>query len=280
MLCLTGEAEFAAHMERSLYNALPGAVNSDCVTVNGGLPFDSYSPLLPGLRGRQMGGYKTMDNGTYYGCCACIGAAGLGLTGMSAAVREAGGIVLNPYLPGAIRTGTPGGAALTLDVDTTYPVGGDVRIAVHPEKAERFALKLRVPDWSEKTTPGHYAEVERLWQDGDTVELTLDMRVMPVRPEDYGVSSGEAPYMALRRGPLVLARDARLGQSVDAPVELVQNDDGSVAAALSEYSPLCCVVAMDVQLADGTTMPVIDYVSAGKTGQEDSRMCAWIPMKR
>ena len=291
MLCLTGEAEFAAHMERSLDNALPGAVNSDCVTVNGGLPFDSYSPLLPGLCGRQMGGCKPMENGTYYGCCACIGAAGPGLIGMSTAVCKADGIVLNQYLPGALRTGMPGGAALTLDVDTTYPVGGDVRIAVHPEKAERFALKLRVPDWSEKTTlrisgekmvcmPGHYAEVERLWQDGDTVELTLDMRVMPVRPEDYGVSSGEAPYMALRRGPLVLARDARLGQSVDAPVELVQNDDGSVAAALSEYSPLCCVVAMDVQLADGTTMPVIDYVSAGKTGQEDSRMCAWIPMKQ
>ena len=63
-------------------------------------------------------------------------------------------------------------------------------------------------------------------------------------------------------------------------MELVQNDDGSVAAELSEYSPLCCVVAMDVQLADGTTMPVIDYTSAGKTGQEDSRMCAWIPMKQ
>lgn len=291
VLCLTGEAEFAAHMERSLYNALPGAVNSECVTVNGGLPFDSYSPLLPGLRGRQMGGYKTMENGTYYGCCACIGAAGLGLIGMSAAVCEAGGIVLNQYLSGILRTGTPGGAALTLDVDTTYPVGGAVRIAVHPEKAERFALKLRVPEWSEKTTlrvcgeemvcmPGHYAEVERLWQDGDTVELTLDMRVMPIRPEDYGVSSGAAPYMALRRGPLVLARDARLGQSVDTPVELVQNDDGSVAATLREDSPVRCVVAMDVQLADGTIMPVIDYASAGKTWQEDSRMCAWIPMKR
>ena len=106
VLCLTGEAEFAAHMERSLYNALPGAVNSDCATVNGGLPFDSYSPLLPGLCGRQMGGCKPMENGTYCGCCACIGAAGLGLISMFAAVCEAGGIVLNPYLPGALRTGT------------------------------------------------------------------------------------------------------------------------------------------------------------------------------
>lgn len=57
-------------------------------------------------------------------------------------------------------------------------------------------------------------------------------------------------------------------------MELVQNDDGSVAAALSEHSPVRCVVAMDVQLADGTTMPVIDYASAGKTWQENSRMCA------
>ncbi len=69
VLCLTGEAEFAAHKERSLYNALPGAVNSDCATVNGGLPFDSYSPLLPGLCGRQMGGCKPMENGTYCGRC-------------------------------------------------------------------------------------------------------------------------------------------------------------------------------------------------------------------
>ena len=83
LLCLTGNTKYADQMEISFYNALLGAINTDEVKINGGLPFDSYAPLLPGLRGRQMGGYQVMENNTYYGCCACIGAAGLGLFGIA-----------------------------------------------------------------------------------------------------------------------------------------------------------------------------------------------------
>lgn len=286
VLCLTGDAYFADCMERSMYNALPGAINSDCVTTNGGLPFDSYSPLLPGLRGRKMGGYKTMENGTYYGCCACIGAAGLGLSGTASAMCAQDGIVLNQYLPGTIHTCTPSGSALELEIRTAYPADGHIRMIVKPEKAEEFALYLRIPQWSEKTElvlcgekiaarAGEYTILNRLWQKDDAIELELDMRIMPIRPEDYGVSSEEAPYMALRRGPLVLARDARLGQDVDAPVRPILNEDGSIAAELTDASPVHCVVSLNVALSDGTGMPMIDYASAGKTWSDESKMCAW-----
>ena len=118
LLCLTGDARYADRMEQSIYNALTGAINTERVTINGGLPFDSYSPLLPGLRGRKMGGYKEMENGTYYGCCACIGAAGLGLIGMASATASADGLFVNLFLNGRIKTLTPAGQALTVSAAT------------------------------------------------------------------------------------------------------------------------------------------------------------------
>ena len=290
VLCLTGDAAFADHMEQSIYNALIGAVNSERVTVNGGLPFDSYSPLLPGLRGRKMGGYKEMENGAYYGCCGCIGSAGMGLIGMSAVVCAKDGLYVNLFLPGRVNALTPSGRPIRLIIGTCYPAGGTVRVAVSPEASETFTLGVRVPAWSEKTslsvngepvdvTPGEYARVTREWKKGDCVLLTLDMRVLPVRPEDYGVSSADAPFMALRRGPVVLARDARLGQAVDAPAAPAFREDGSAQAYLCGGAPFPANIALAVRLQDGGFMPMVDYASAGKTWQEDSKMCAWFPVK-
>ncbi|MBE7043632.1 MAG: hypothetical protein E7399_09140, partial [Ruminococcaceae bacterium] len=75
LLWLTGDIFYANEIEKSIYNALYGSVNTDGCITNGGLPFDSYSPLLAAKRGRQTGGLKFMEQGTYYGCCAAIGAA-------------------------------------------------------------------------------------------------------------------------------------------------------------------------------------------------------------
>ena len=42
--------------------------------------FDSYSPLMSGIRGRAVGGFKSMEGNTAYcGCCIAIGAAGCAL---------------------------------------------------------------------------------------------------------------------------------------------------------------------------------------------------------
>ncbi len=151
-------------------------------------------------------------------------------------------------------------------------------------------MGVRIPGWSEKTklfvnneqvdvNPGEYACLTRKWKTGDSVLLKLDMRVMPVRPEDYGVSSSNAPFMALRRGPIILARDARLGESVDEPVQPVIRRDGSVQAHLCYKTPFPSQIGLNVQLADGNLMPMVDYASAGKTWQEDSKMCAWFPLR-
>ncbi len=94
LFLLTGDDAWAADVERSALNALYGSVNlyrqptrdrySD---VPLDLPFDSYSPLCGGTRGRAVGGLKFYADGFYYGCCACIGAAGLAVYPLIQALR-------------------------------------------------------------------------------------------------------------------------------------------------------------------------------------------------
>jgi hypothetical protein len=90
MHLLTGESKYVDAFERALYNAYLGAFNTEDVTelyvlanvkkeFIEPLPFDSYTPLTAGTRGNGIGGLKVLDDGHYYGCCACIGSAGIGI---------------------------------------------------------------------------------------------------------------------------------------------------------------------------------------------------------
>lgn len=290
LLCMTGDSFYADHMETSLYNALIGSINTEKTSNNKGLPFDSYSPILAGTRGRATGGYKTMENGTYYGCCACIGAAGLGLAGMSSTMLRKDGVAMIQYLNGTVKTVTPAGNALTLTTETAYPVCGKIGITVSVETEETFALYLRVPAWSENTSltvngeavkrivPGNFVCIRRSWKNGDTIALELDMRIRQVLPEDFGISSDAAPFTAFCRGPLVLARDVRLGQDIDAPVYPIVDEDGCTEGTPAQIE-LAHQLAIDLPQQDGSTIRVIDYASAGKSWDENSRMAAWLPVK-
>lgn len=302
LLCLTGESIYADCIERSACNALLGALNTEHCTSsmsrsldhiykgNTGLhqidlrkillPFDSYSPLLPNIRGKAVGGLKFMKDETYYGCCAAIGAAGTGLVPNASVMRRADGVAVNLYLPGEVQMETPNGNALTLKLQTEYPVGNTVALTVKLQQKETFTLALRIPGWSKKTVlsvqgdaqpvrPGTYAEIRREWKPGDRIVLQFDFRVMPVRQDGF---------ICLRRGPMVLARDARLGDDVETSVSIRCSADGS--ACVTAAAPCVnCLEAFDILQDDGTTFPVIDYASAGKTWDDQSKMAAWYPGK-
>ena len=285
-LGLSGDAFFADCIEQSMYNALLGAVNTKKCETNGGLPFDSYSPLLPGVRGRMIGGFKVMEEGAFYGCCAAIGAAGTGFTGRVGVMAHKNGLAVNLFLDGKVQASTPSGQFLSLITRTGYPADGLVETTVCLAQEERFEIWVRVPAWSGETLlsvngetvpceESGYAVLDRVWKNGDVIRLSLDMRVRRILPEVYGVSSDDAPYVAFCRGPLTLARDARLGEDVDAPVRLTDEE-----AHLTAPVPFAAQVTVAVPLEGGRTMRLIDYASAGKTWDCHSRMAAWIPVAR
>ena len=317
---LTGNSKYVDAFEISMYNAYMGSINTEKVVEPSlmrehsdwciePLPFDSYSPLTAGTRGNGIGGLKLMSDNHYYGCCACIGAAGLGLIPKMACLQIPEGVVLNLFLQGKIETVTPGGQNLTISMETGYPVTGKVRIILNLKNPESFDLMLRIPQWSKKAklvingvetrVDSGYAKLTRKWSDKDCVELELDMTTKVVRPVSYGhqvlmnkvvwganyiipTYDEEDPlakhHLALQRGPIVLAQENRLGYSVDKPVSISVNADNTVDAEFpeQEIAPYRHLLELEILLANGEKMHVTDYASAGKLWTEESKMAAWI----
>lgn len=288
LLCVTGDPIFADAIELSAYNAMLGAVNSGKIRgVLAGFPFDSYSPLMYGTRARSTGGYMVMKQGVY-GCCACIGAAGTALIPLSSAMLSKDGVCFNLYIPGYLHTETPDGKALTVKVDTCYPACGKVRLTLNGAAGEAFKVTLRIPAFSKTSTVsvcgkeaqsvscGYYT-IERAWQDGDTVELDLDVRARTYRRDGNSVHAAE--MVAMYKGPVVLARDARLGEKIDLPVDIVEDAEGYVDVKPLTTARFDVNMEYAVPMKDGSYITMIDYASAGKTWGKDSMMTAWMATK-
>ena len=87
----------------------------------------------------------------YYGCCACIGSAGIGLVPEMQVLTYENGLALNLFLPGEVTTRTPSGNRVRIVTETGYPVSGKVKLTLYPVAAEKFELSVRNPGWSRNT---------------------------------------------------------------------------------------------------------------------------------
>ncbi len=285
LLCITGEPRFADAIEQAVYNALYGAINTEGVTVNDGLPFDSYSPLRLHKRGRATGGRKLSPEGeVVYGCCAAIGAAGTGLVPQMAAQHTPDGLVFQLYIGGEYAFDN----GWRIRVDTAYPTAGQVTLTVVEAPAEEQTLRLRVPAFAtgstvavagqaQSVTAGAYATICRQWAAGEALRLDIAMHPRTVRPLGVAHDPASRNFIAVLYGPLVLARDRRHSVDVGQPVALDVAADGSIClqpAPLPDFPALC---AFRAPCQDGSAITLVDYQSAGKTWEEDSLTEAWLP---
>jgi DUF1680 family protein len=129
------------------------------------------------------------------------------------ATTDDGGLQLHQYVPSSITAAVPGGQA-RISVETGYPWDGLVRVSVEQTPAAQWALSMRVPGWAEDASlrvdgeerpvsAGSYASVQRSWQAGDAVELSLPMTVRFVEADER--IDAVRGCVAIERGPLVFA---------------------------------------------------------------------------
>jgi hypothetical protein len=304
--------------ERALYNAYLGSLNTElCVnselpegTVREALPFDSYCPLTAGTRGLRIGGMKVMSDGHYYGCCACIGAAGIGLVAKTQLLLSDNGVVINHYIDGNASITLQNGSKIGIKTETEYPVSGKVKMTLSLDRKEKFTLSLRNPSWSERTellvnrvpydVNEGYVNIEREFSDGDTVEISFDMNTKLIRPIPYGEQilmneviwganyvvptfDREDPlakhHIAVQRGPLMLAQDEVLGYDLDTPIDLAVNLDDTVEVQLTENNLFDNLISVKAKTVDGGEIHLVDYASAGKSWNNGKRIAVWFLIK-
>ncbi len=310
LLRLTGESVFADAIEHSFYNAYLGSLNENMIVPQDDyitrrfakefgegeitvtpLPFDSYSPLIPGRRGRKVGGFQFLADRSYYGCCVCIGAAGLGVFTKHAILESDGAVVVNFYENGINRLATESGR-IVIETETKYPADGRITMKIGSER--EFDLRLRVPEWSKKTNlkaRDGYANVHVPSGESEVV-LELDMSIRETLPESWDLDvlyintcgtmrppvavrhkEEDDRYISLSRGPLTLAADSRLGK-----------DAGSHFSFERKGKKLACRIAEDDNYLlkceftseDGEKFFLVDYQSAGKDWE--SEIAAWLPV--
>ena len=329
LLRLTGERVFADCIEHSFYNAYLGALNierKECPYIKIKcakekitdpknladifLPFDSYSPLIPGKRGQKVGGLQYMKDNSYYGCCTCIGAAGVGIFLKTAVMRDRDGIVVNFFENGS-STVTIGRKEVSIKIETAYPADSAVRIKLSAERPTSFDLKLRIPAWSKDTEivtdapyeiKDGYAVFSGTWVGSTEITLFLDSSIRVTRPISWDTDViwtagtkvtptmySTAPitvthqpeddnYISLARGPLVLGADSRTGKAASSAFSF-KTTDGEIDYRITGETEIVpgspCRLKLEFEGEDGERFRLVDYASAGRDW--DTEIAAWLP---
>ena len=263
LLRLTGDPAIADVMENMLYNGVLGAMKFDGSWWMHRNPTPLAGSSFKRPAGDQIRGYGE-------DCCLAQGPEALG-TGASSAVmlRSDGGIAIHLYEPLTLQT-TIRNTPVTLHISGNYPNDGSITVELVPARPLEFPLSLRIPAWcenavleigSERYSPasGRSAELRRLWKPGDRIHLTLPMPVRRIPSPD-----GSARF-ALKRGPLLLVQDSRIGD-VNTPFALPDGEPECVSHP--EIDAL-------FRWPDGRCL--CDYASAGNLFKEDNTLCVWLP---
>ena len=279
LLLVTGDSTFCDEYERSLYNAVWGSIRPDGKSVD-------YFTRLSGVRPDLEENFRRVFNGKSFTCCSYNVGDALALVPFTAVMSAEGGPVVNLYIPGTARVKLADGNEVAVEQTTDYPKTGEVTINVSLLKPVRFPIRLRIPGWSKQTRvtvngkeqeskSGSYLVLNRDWVAGDKIVLSLDMRCRLVRSPDGSPKSADG-FRALVRGPLVLARDKRLGGNIHEEVD-IQADAGGYVAVTPQMPTIPALVQFAVPTVGGGSFQVIDFATSGNTWDAQSERVTWIP---
>lgn len=214
MFKLTGKAIYVQEVEKSVYNTLMGA------QFPNGMDW----------------AYHTFSNGALHkanfnDCCPSSGALALEELPPLIYTITDNGIACNLYSESSASVNIPGIGMVKINQETEYPFEGRVRISVRPENTSFFQVLIRIPDWAKDATvkvndriidaslilPGDYLAVERIWQDGDIIDIYFPMVLKVIRQVEVSMAPQrggpiyQVHWFALTRGPLIYCVDGLIG---------------------------------------------------------------------
>lgn len=281
LLLLTGDSKYADAIEQTFYNALMGAMRKN------GASWAKYTPLS----GQRLPGSQQCNMGL--NCCEASGPRGLFAIPDITVMQNKRGATICFYIPGEYHITSPRGQKVTLTQEGNYEKQGEIQTSLKIPRDEEMTLSFRIPAWSTSTDVrvkndivkgvrcGEFLNITRKWKDGDVVSLKFDMQPRVSR-------IGSIPeYVAICRGPIVLARDSRLaGPDLEAVVTPCFNKEGKlelipVAIDNPEIGMVFKGKFMPESYKEEGDSPVdvelCDYASAGNASASLPFFKVWMP---
>jgi uncharacterized protein len=276
LLLATGDARYADHMERVLFNGFAAAISTT------GDRFFYVNPLQ-----RRADHYEKDDPGRrreWFKCACCPPNIMRLLASLHhyLATENEDTLTIHQY-----ATATIAGADLTVEVATDYPWHGDVTFRVTDAPLAERELALRIPEWSASAdrfaidlndsnerpmvSPDRYLRLRRSWQPGDVLRLHLDVTPRWTYPDRR--ADALRGCAAIERGPLVYCLE-----QADQPAPL---DELTVipGAPLTEHPATVGGIGETIQvIAHGgpVTVTAVPYFQWDNRGPGAMRV--WIPV--
>jgi DUF1680 family protein len=207
LLLATGDARYADHMERILYNGFAGAI------ATGGTRFFYVNPLQ-----RRADHFEQDDPGRrreWFSCACCPPNIMRLIASLPHYLATTSGDTLHVHqFTGAALAAPLAGGTFAVQMVTDYPWSGVIELRVTDAPAAACGLALRVPAWApapglllngqpvaaDSATPG-YLVVPRQWRPGDVLSYQLPVALRLTYPSRrVDAVHGMA---AIERGPLV-----------------------------------------------------------------------------
>ncbi|MCS7089737.1 MAG: glycoside hydrolase family 127 protein [Verrucomicrobiota bacterium] len=191
---ITGDSVWADRCEEIAFNTFPAALTPDAralhyITCANQVQLDRHNKS-PGIQNSgTMFSYSPYE---VYRCCQHNVSHGWPYYAEELWLATPDdGLAVMLYAPCEVRARVGSGTTVHLRVQTQYPFEESIRIRLATPEPVRFPLYLRVPGWCETpqlklngrrisapAQPLRYVRWERTWQDGDTIEWKLPMRLV------------------------------------------------------------------------------------------------------
>ncbi len=246
LFLMHGQAKYIDVIERTLYNAL-----------SAGLSLSGDRFFYPNV----LEARKNKERSPWFSCACCPSNMARFMPSIPAYQYAQRGkeIFVNLYIGGEAIFSLAG-KELKLTQETRYPWDGQVSIKVGADEDTEFALKLRVPGWSQnQPVPSDlyrfmdknsapvtikingiasevdivdgYATINRSWKMGDEVSLYLPM---PVRRLLAHPEVEEDQYkVALQRGPIVYCLEGQ-DQSDERVINMLMDINAPVRSSFKD----------------------------------------------
>ncbi|QPV61632.1 glycoside hydrolase family 127 protein [Halosimplex litoreum] len=196
----TGEAKYAALIERTLYNGFLAGVGLD------GERFFYVNPLASSGDHHRKGWFTCA-------CCPPNAARLFASLGQYCYAKREGELYVSQYVGSTLET-TVDEIDVTVEQTSSLPWEGRVEVTVDADGA--VPLNLRIPEWcvdatvtvdgeAVSTDGSGYARLDREWN-GETIELVFEQqtRLTAAHP----AVESDAGRVAVERGPLVYCAEA------------------------------------------------------------------------